>query len=485
MIAALLRRVRPIHPLSVLFLVLLGAAPLHAQNVVDGGRVEFQPSVDHDTVVDGVAVLSSYTLNLYVAGSSTVVSTANLGKPTAESDGFIRVSYLPLLTTPLQVGVTYEARVAANGPSGSSESAVSNTFSLTSVCGTSTISPGSVSPGAGASTGTVAVTSTCAWGSIANNNWITITSGASGTANGTLGYSVAVNTLTTPRTGTLTIAGKTFTVNQAAATTCSYTVGPPTSPQSIGVEGGTGSITVTAGAGCTWTAVSNNTPWLTVTSGSSGTGNGSVGYSVTPTNSTSIRSGTLTIAGSTFTFNQTACSYTLTPTSTSVPVAGGTGSFSMTTGSACPWTAVSNAGWITVTSGGSGPGSKTVNFSAGANNGGARAGTISLGGKTFTVNETACSYSVTPASLNVAYAATTGTFTVTTSASCAWGASSSVAWVTLGAGGTGTGTVSYALTANSTASLRTTNLTVAGQAIGVSQAGMTKPTSPTGVKIIK
>ncbi len=482
---ALLRRARLIHPVSVLFLLLLGAAPLHAQNVVDGVRVEFLPSSDNNTVVDGVAMVSGYTFNVYVAGSSTVVSTANLGKPTPESDGYMRVAYLPLLTTPLQIGVTYEARVAANGPGGSAESAVSNTFSLTSVCGTSSISPASVSPGPGASTGTVAVTSACGWGSIANDSWITVTSGASGTTNGTLGYSVAVNTLTTPRTGTLTIAGKTFTVNQAAAVSCSYSIGPPTSPQSIGVEGGTGSITVTAGAGCGWTAASNDTPWLTVTSGSSGSGSGSVGYSVTPNNLTSVRTGTLTIAGATFTFNQTACSYTLTPTSATVAVAGGSGSFTMTTGSACSWTAVSNAGWITVTSGGSGPGGHSVNFSATANSGGARSGTITLGGKTFTVNQTACSYTVTPASLNVAYAATTGTFTVTTSASCAWGVSSPVAWVTLGAGGTGTGTVSYALTANTTASLRTTNLTVAGQTIGVSQAGMTKPTSPTGVKIIK
>jgi len=464
-------------------MLVLAAAPLHAQSIVDGGRVEFQPSTDNNAVVDGVAVVSGYTLNIYVAGSGTVTSTANLGKPTPESDGFMRVAYLSLLTTPLQVGVTYEARVAANGPGGSSESAVSNTFSLTSVCGTSTINPGSVNVGAAASTGTVAVTSTCGWGSIANVSWITVTSGGSGTANGTLGYSVALNTLTTPRTGTITIAGNTFTVNQGAA--CSYTVGPPTSPQSIGVDGGTGSIGVTTGTGCGWTAVSNNTPWLTVTSGASGTGNGSVGFSVTPNNLTSIRTGTLTIAGATFTINQTACSYTLTPTSASVPVTGGTGSFGVATGSACPWTAVSNAGWITVTSGGTGPGAGTVGFSAAGNSGAARAGTITLGGKTFTVNEAACSYTVAPTSLDVNYAATSGTFTVTTSATCVWAASSPVTWVTLGAGKTGGGTVSYSLTANTSSSSRTTNLTVAGQTIGVTQGGLTRPSAPTGVKIIR
>jgi hypothetical protein len=52
-----------------------------------------------------------------------------------------------------------------------------------------------------------------------------------------------------------------------------------------------------------------------------------------------------------------------------------------------------------------------VGFSAAGNSGGAlRDDTI--GGQTFTVNEAACSYTVTPASLNVSYPATTGTFTV-------------------------------------------------------------------------
>jgi hypothetical protein len=156
-----------------------GAAPLHAQSVVDGRRVEFQPSSENDLIVDGVAVVSGYTLNIYVAGSSTVTSTAHLGKPTPDTDGFMRVAYLSLLTTPLQVGVTYEARVVADGP-GDRQRAPCRTRSPSrrraerprSIQGVVTI-------GAAASTGTVAVTSMCAWGSIANNSWITVTSGGS------------------------------------------------------------------------------------------------------------------------------------------------------------------------------------------------------------------------------------------------------------------------------------------------------------------
>ena len=63
----------------------------------------------------------------------------------------------------------------------------------------------------------------CAWSATANVPWLSITAGASGTGNGTVQFSVAANTDPTPRAGTLTVAGQTFTVNQAAASvSCSY-----------------------------------------------------------------------------------------------------------------------------------------------------------------------------------------------------------------------------------------------------------------------
>ena len=48
-----------------------------------------------------------------------------------------------------------------------------------------------------------------------NTSWITITSGSSGTGNGTVTYNVTANTSTTSRPGTLTIAGQTLNVTQA------------------------------------------------------------------------------------------------------------------------------------------------------------------------------------------------------------------------------------------------------------------------------
>jgi uncharacterized protein (TIGR03437 family) len=79
------------------------------------------------------------------------------------------------------------------------------------------IAPASQSFSAGASTGSVNVTanSGCAWTASSNAGFITITGGASGNGNGAVNYSVAANTAASRRTGTLTIAGQTFTVTQA------------------------------------------------------------------------------------------------------------------------------------------------------------------------------------------------------------------------------------------------------------------------------
>ena len=90
---------------------------------------------------------------------------------------------------------------------------------------------------------------------MSNDSWLTVTSGGSGTGNGTVGFSAAANPTAQTRSGTLTVAGQTFTVNQAAAP-CSYTISPTS--QSVARDGGTGSTTVTAPAGCAWTGVSNN-----------------------------------------------------------------------------------------------------------------------------------------------------------------------------------------------------------------------------------
>lgn len=67
-------------------------------------------------------------------------------------------------------------------------------------------------------------------------------------------------------------------------------------------SGGGASITVMAPNGCSWTAMSN-AAFITVTSGS-GTGNGTINYSVSVNTDPGIRSGTMSAGGSVFTVYQ-------------------------------------------------------------------------------------------------------------------------------------------------------------------------------------
>jgi phosphatidylethanolamine-binding protein (PEBP) family uncharacterized protein len=96
----------------------------------------------------------------------------------------------------------------------------------------------------------------------------------------------------------------------------SYTIGAAVTPppvcnyalslsgQGFSSSGGAGTVGVTAGAGCAW-SVSGVPGWLTLSSGGSGTGNGTVSYQVLA-NSGAGRSAVMTVGGVGFTVEQTA-----------------------------------------------------------------------------------------------------------------------------------------------------------------------------------
>ncbi|HEY6065093.1 MAG TPA: hypothetical protein VIY96_02995 [Thermoanaerobaculia bacterium] len=92
-----------------------------------------------------------------------------------------------------------------------------------------------------------------------------------------------------------TLASVADTAAFTGAPTCTYTVSPA-SPASFGAAGGSGTVTVATQAGCTWAAVTNS-PFITITSGSSGAGNGSTTFSVAANPGGTSRTGSLTVAG--------------------------------------------------------------------------------------------------------------------------------------------------------------------------------------------
>ena len=94
-----------------------------------------------------------------------------------------------------------------------------NTTEMTSsISAPVSFTPPSVTLGEGNSLGDFGVSTAVAgfsWKAVSMSAWITITSGFTGTGNGTVGYSVSANSESTPRSGSVTVAGESFTITQS------------------------------------------------------------------------------------------------------------------------------------------------------------------------------------------------------------------------------------------------------------------------------
>jgi uncharacterized protein (TIGR03437 family) len=83
------------------------------------------------------------------------------------------------------------------------------------------------------------------------------------------------------------------------------------------------------------------------------------------------------------------CTYALSPQSGTVAAAGGTGSISVSAATGCLWSATSSSAWLSVTAGAAGSGNGTVQYTAQANTGGARTGSVKVQDKTFSLSQAA------------------------------------------------------------------------------------------------
>jgi sugar lactone lactonase YvrE len=124
--------------------------------------------------------------------------------------------------------------------------------------------------------------------------WLTIT----GTSGGVITFSVASNGTGAPRTGYILLPGYSpVVINQDTAPFVS--LGAPAT--AAGPSPGASEVLVVSNT--SWAAQSN-TPWLEIAGSISGTGNGQVTFSYQANPSDSLRIGTLTIGGATFTVTQ-------------------------------------------------------------------------------------------------------------------------------------------------------------------------------------
>jgi len=256
--------------------------------------------------------------------------------------------------------------------------------------------------GPSGATGSIGITANganCAWTAASNVPWAGL-SATSGSGSGTIGVTVTSNAASvTGRTGTFTVAGQTINITQSG-TACTFELGSDTG--SAPAPGGSGSVRVTAPSVCQWSS-SSNAPWLSIISSGSG-GTGDVRFAAEANQSATPRSGTLTIANTSYTVNQAgaACAFNITGSSTSPTFAsdGASGQsfgFSSTIAGCVAPTPVSYASWITVDASTFSGTTGTVTYSALPNPfGTTRRGTIQVGSATFTVAQSgsACAYSL-------------------------------------------------------------------------------------------
>jgi hypothetical protein len=340
------------------------------------------------------------------------------------------------------------------------------------------ISLGTPSSTVAASGGSISVAITtepeCTWTATTNVSWMTLASSASGQGPSSVNVQISPNPVAASRTGSVTVNDQPLGIVQAAAS-CQFSLAPGS--QTIASAGGSGTIAVTATPGCSW-SVTGLPSWVTITSGASGNGNGTVIFSVAVNPDGISRTATLAVAGQTVTMTQQAagCSYSLDHAAQTIGAAGGAGTpIAITATPGCAWTAASSATWLSDVTPASGTGNGAVNFLVAANpNGTPRTGTLTVAGQTVTITQqpVGCSYSLDATAQAISAAGGAGTpIAITATPGCAWTAASSATWISgvTPASGTGNGAVNFMVAANPNGTPRTGTLTVAGQTVTITQ----------------
>jgi WD40 repeat protein len=372
-------------------------------------------------------------------------------------------------------------------------------------------------------------------------------------------------------------------VARMPALSCAFSI--DRTSESYKHEGGTGVVQVNAPEGCRWTAYSRE-DWVHITSGASGTGSGTVTYTVdtgpcyVSGSGGYYRHAILVIAEQTYDVNQNECpsggnehtisghvtdelgdrlpnvsvqvqnqqyrllmsvrtdekgfyevpnlpggydytvqtlldGYSFSPSTqitrsldgdrtldfTAAPVdcscslsamgqhfnaSAGSGFFSITTPQGCPWKVRISDAWINSYSS-DGNGSATVTFYVEVNEThSARSGLISIGDESFSVTQDAapdvCQYNVTPLRTSFRPEGGTGSVQVSVTNGCEWRARSNDFWITItsGSGASGNGLVNFNVGGNG-GEAKTGSLTIAGQTITIEQEGA----SGSGVKMVE
>lgn len=204
----------------------------------------------------------------------------------------------------------------------------------------------------------------CRWTAVSNASWLGITSAASSAGDGVVTFNATANTTPGTRTGLITVGTSQFTVNQAGAN-CELSINP-TANTAVPSNAFQGSIAVTST--CQWTAQAT-APWISITAGTAGTGNGLIEYSIPANPSSQNRSGAIRIGNLTFAITQTGggCTVSVSPQRGTYGGGNVSGRFNVNGSLGCQWTPSSSDSWISISGFSSVNGSGAVDFTLAPN----------------------------------------------------------------------------------------------------------------------
>ena len=313
--------------------------------------------------------------------------------------------------------------------------------------------------GTGGGGAAIVVSGSGTWQASASDSWITLNA-TSGQAGYPVAYTVGAATNAEPRTGYVYVSGYVHTVTQDG-------LGATISPESATFEtaGGTGKITVTPPDRMSWQARAN-VNWVNV-SPVSGTGAGTVTYTVAPLNEATTRQGTLTVGGQTFTVFQYGRRIKISPKKGEYDYLTHVIPITVDALAITEWTVTPQNSWISVVDAGNGHGGDLVTIAIGENpSWKARTGTVKIGTETFTVTQkgrTALEFAISPANTTASVEGANGLIAVTATPDLPWSAASQANWLTIYSNtgtGAGNGNVVYSAAPNPTLYERTGSITV-------------------------
>ena len=380
-------------------------------------------------------------------------------------------------------------------------------FTVTQAAGTCSIalSPASQTATAAATSGSFRVQpshDSCLAGPVSQADWLDIdtTMTAIGVSlpegqqrSMNVQFTAQANPSPSQRVGKIKVGGEYFTVTQSAGT-CSVTMTPAS--QALSAAGGEGVFRIQPGHDACLANPVSEAGWINVYSTMTAIGASlpeghqrsmTVQFTAQANSATSPRSGRIKVGSQYFTVSQAAapCAFTLADSALALGMDGGKAVARVTANApTCSWSVQGLPAWLTITAQSSGQGSGSVEFSAGPNTQvQGRSATLQVGGKPVTVTQagaTGCQFQVSPANANAAANVSANTppvgyvvfNLVANHLACTWQATSQAAWLSVETpSGNGSGQVRASYDTNPSTAARTGQLTLAGQAVTVTQAG--------------